>query len=1011
MSRWVVVVAITVALHGCTTSSGGDAGDAGPEVEVDVAGPEVEVDAAGPEVEVDAAGPEIAADADPEIAADADHETAADTDHAIDSDAGPEVDGDDPEVFPTALAGEPGASAHGAIPRLPYDPSRATFAELTIPGGLEATVDATILLLADDATVADANSVLATLGAEIIGGLPPLAEGAPGLLVLKLPSTTHAQREALEATVDVHPAVRVTSPDARVGSGRAAATADPLSWGWDVQPAGGNWGMEATGARAAWNVIPELHAAGAQSVVGILDGGVPQATHEDLDAIVIARVGSTADHATMVAGIIGAEHDALHPPAARPQGVDGVNPFALVTATTAAGWSPVTTQVETFVTVDLEAFAQLAAGDAALGFPAADVINYSYGYGFCGVNRPNDPCTRPDVTAPAYEQMLTDHTALFVARLGPLPTLVFCAAGNENREIAARYTSACCNAAVAPTSYDRAHCVEAVELVAGDVVPWDGANDPLGGGLGTNVFGTLAAPGASVLTTMPGGYGSAYGTSFATPFLAGLASLLLTVDLDPAASAIQPPTVQDVIDVLRHPDALRPPPLGSDAAPWPHVYDALLTLDVVTGETGVARLLTDLDDGTPDGNLRADANGTGVLTESDGLGDGRVDISDFRRFRDWLLQAEGHALDGATDHPKKDLDGDGAVRDGASENVWPRGDLNGDGQLSRTAVRDLPGGRMAYTDLDLLKELYDDPRYPVAQLDQLIDSLDLHAHLGDCLDESGVVRAEAVFVVDGVELARLPLDATAPEEILTVSTAASEVVVRVEGLDAGGALVSQTAARALALLPGADIHVSGCRGGVDLAVCVGDYSDSPCDEGSTLVEDTTSAFAARFDGERMRTASARFTTRGLCLELACEDHGDTGYAFTEAYARLDAEAAAALTTARLEVSVVAEPATDAMAYVELWFVDEGDTARSGSVDFWEDGHGEAEWRAYGLWTEPEATARAVELPLTGEDVGLVGPLMLGANAYCAPDHLFQTDINYSGAGTFRVEVPPGACGP
>ncbi len=79
--------------------------------------------------------------------------------------------------------------------------------------------------------------------------------------------------------------------------------------------------------------------------------------------------------------------------------------------------------------------------------------------------------------------------------------------------------------------------------------------------------------------------------------------------------------------------------------------------------------------------------------------DGVVDMRDFRRFRDaWLQQCQTDpevgcpatiSLDGAPDHPKRDLNLDGCVHAGSDDDGCPtpeatdaRVDFNGDGEIS-----------------------------------------------------------------------------------------------------------------------------------------------------------------------------------------------------------------------------------------------------------------------------------------------------------------------------------------
>lgn len=189
----------------------------------------------------------------------------------------------------------------------------------------------------------------------------------------------------------------------------------------------------------------------------------------------------------------------------------------------------------------------------------------------------------------------------------------------------------------------------------------------------SNVGGHVSAPGVAIMSTVPGNaYGLSTGTSMAAPHVTGLVSFLYSLD-----------------PLLPQPDMISNP-----------IRDLLL-----------------------DG----------------GRGDGRIDMSDFRRWRDWLLQAEnvaGLQLDGSPDHPKKDLNGDSLVQTPALENVYPRGDFNGDGMISRAdaaPVRGVIGGQQV-TDLAVLQQLFSDPGYASTALPGLIDSGDIEVDVGRCTE-------------------------------------------------------------------------------------------------------------------------------------------------------------------------------------------------------------------------------------------------------------------------------------
>jgi hypothetical protein len=177
-----------------------------------------------------------------------------------------------------------------------------------------------------------------------------------------------------------------------------------------------------------------------------------------------------------------------------------------------------------------------------------------------------------------------------------------------------------------------------------------------------------------------------------------------------------------------------------------------------------------------------------------GAGDGSIDMSDFRRWRDWLLQVEnpaGLTLDGSANHPKKDVNGDGSVGTPAQENLYPRGDFNGDGQLSRTATRYVPGRVNAnVTDLAVLQRLFSDPHYSASQLPGLIDSADLEIWPAECLARPGVVSVTSSIRVAGTTTpieSRSHTLAGGPRQVYTAPVHASGYTARIEGKDAAGA--------------------------------------------------------------------------------------------------------------------------------------------------------------------------------------------------------------------------------
>jgi hypothetical protein len=265
----------------------------------------------------------------------------------------------------------------------------------------------------------------------------------------------------------------------------------------------------------------------------------------------------------------------------------------------------------------------------------------------------------------------------------------------------------------------------------------------------SNVGGHVAAPGGRILSTVGNNLGTATapqndyetfdGTSMATPQVTGLAGYLWTLD--------DSLTVAQVRTLLSHADYTRgtvrragednlPPGVAGDR-PMIDAFAAALGIDIVKRTKLIHQALVDVDDGSLDGNAaldRDDENNDDDVNDERGMGhadnrrgDRKVNMRDFRAFRDAMLQvlrAEGVlaeaevALDGDAGHFKRDLNFDGCVAGvrarpphaggvvpertadtqctaagppaivSPAENVYPRYDFNGSGQIE-------PAGRLA----------------------------------------------------------------------------------------------------------------------------------------------------------------------------------------------------------------------------------------------------------------------------------------------------------------------------
>ena len=182
-----------------------------------------------------------------------------------------------------------------------------------------------------------------------------------------------------------------------------------------------------------------------------------------------------------------------------------------------------------------------------------------------------------------------------------------------------------------------------------------------------------------------------------------------------------------------------------------------MDIDKIRDGQHILRALVDIDDRTEDGNQR-----TKMLAKTDPkadpltfdaepmddddyglIGDGQIDMSDFRRFRDWnllVMDEEGliiatDSLDGSTTHPKHDPNRNRRPHNQDSyDRFYPRTDFNGDGMrydpARRIPVDGVFNGAML-DDLQVLQELFVDTatNYRKADLPGLVASSDLHISL------------------------------------------------------------------------------------------------------------------------------------------------------------------------------------------------------------------------------------------------------------------------------------------
>ena len=575
-----------------------------------------------------------------------------------------------------------------AIPSLAFVPREDDYTEdhPDLPG-VPLSFNTLVLVFEQGTTVGEAQALLDDIEAEIVGGIPGVNGEAEGILFLRVPTTGQQAMIDLLARLRADPLVKHAVQDGLLTTMLVPQPngGSPV-WTWQATPAGGNWGMERIRAPQLWNLNAAVAKTGRTTPTGVLDVGFAN-SHEDLVYDQNLTVGTQADHGTHVAGTIAASFD-------NGVGVDGVNPFADLVVN-----APAFSGSGTSLNVRTSWGQQMNTGFFGLINTRNDVlvVNASLGYnwGPAGINQNTSAAVHDLVEEQGSIFALAELIHLLLGR--DLPVFVV-AAGNDSNDISdgvggtvlmeARWASPFAYAGIELNMPN----IIVVESVADSAASAGGATRS---GF-SNLGGDISAPGSSVLSTswrssVPTTfYETMSGTSMASPHVTGLISYLFSVDPTLVAS--------EIVDLL---DANAVAVAGG-ASPRIDAFATVMDIDRVQGGDAVLRMLLDIDDGTPDGNQRIlippttpttdfvgeDADGDG------GIGDGAVDMADFRRWRDWLLQVEnaaGLTLDGSAGHPKKDVNGNGSVGSAAQENLYPRGDFNGDGQLSRAATRFVPG--------------------------------------------------------------------------------------------------------------------------------------------------------------------------------------------------------------------------------------------------------------------------------------------------------------------------------
>jgi hypothetical protein len=663
------------------------------------------------------------------------------------------------------IPGDPQATLEEAVPDAVFLPDPTDYSDdhPDLPGIF---LSKTTVLLAFEmgTTVQEANDLLMPLGGQLVGGIQGVPGEVSSIVIVELATTSHQEMEAGLATLQADPSTLSVVQDALLETKAISRVngGNPADWTWDPDPTGGNWGLELLRVPQMWNFNSALEKAKALVWTGVLDMGFNDG-HEDFGLglpVVNLSPGVSDNHGTGVAGIIAAGFD-------DGIGIDGVNPFTGLIVKSPS-WSAATGPSGS------ASFAQALTNLASMMYlyPEMRVINISLGF-----EAPGDANT--DL---AWQQYISKHGVLFATTLQTVGSvqslpLFLVAAGNESKLgfglQQGKWQSPFCNAAI-DHGAGVVLCIENVE------------NDPSSPGEATryvesNTGGHLSAPGAGVrsLSYPPQGYGLWSGTSQATPYVTGLVGYMLAVD----------PTL--TIPQIRNALFDTSIPVGGFASNRIDAWAAVIEIDKAQGDERVLGMMLDIDDGTQDGNQRVDYDDGPDFPDYDeedadgdgGLGDGKIDMSDFRVWRDWYLKIDGldaEHFDGREDHPKMDVNDNGVTEDDAGESIYPRGDFNGDGMLSLEDSVFVPGAvQDLASDLDVLKALFDDPVIEKEDLDTLVHSSDITIDASIAFEIFATPPIRAEILKHGTSTAAQAFDLTVqePRKTFTVRSASQGFVV------------------------------------------------------------------------------------------------------------------------------------------------------------------------------------------------------------------------------------------
>ncbi|MDZ4825932.1 MAG: S8 family serine peptidase, partial [Actinomycetota bacterium] len=628
---------------------------------------------------------------------------------------------------------------------------------------------------------------------------------------------------------------------------------------------GDNWGLESARVPSTWNLLDGVRTKSPNVQTVIYDHGF-EPTHPDLKLPVVdicrgwivactgnPSGGDNRDHGTHVAGTIGATFDNAGAQPGTTLGVSGVNPVAKMAAVswkgnfvhfalgtiddsyaqgsnTSANWAAWTEIIDqkkpdgSFP--NLRAVNMSGTTMVLVRNPTTNVALWGANNTLkrCGPGLSDDaggtgPCT-PNTLDGLLAEVAND--GVFARRIAERASskdiLLSIAAANDSNSV--------CADSVQTASPANGACPAGFTFVLVDTrlwhaFGWANANwqstaanpilmveavDITNARAGfSNIGGDVSAPGVNIWSTFPPGrpspipgYNSLGGTSMAAPHVTGLAGWLAAYKPSLSVGQIKAAIVAGA----------RSDTTGG-AKPRIDAYSSFLIV-------GALADLADVNDPSADGNRRIIRSRTQTETVDTNVGttvggaqlhsapDGKVDMRDFRRFRDALLQTCSNrisvpgcppvgteTMDGANNHPKNDLNYDGCVFPTAcrTEEAWSRFDLNGDGMVTPNRAAPVPlgsgGADVSLSDMEMFARVFQEPSegWNRNDLAMLLRSGDLEVH-ADTMFQAGAtgVTIEVRYGASG-SLAPGPykIDRRGGSVIVTVPTVDAGTPVEIIG--------------------------------------------------------------------------------------------------------------------------------------------------------------------------------------------------------------------------------------